>query len=442
MIHYLFTSVDPPYKASFEYQTRHQNQKVAQILAISIFLFSISLSLTDLLIDYETVLRQYASYQAVNIYFVASSGVFSLLFLALAQTQNALSRRVKHVLVWLFSMSIVSGCIWISFIAQANPKNTLTLLMLSLIAVASVMVLSLAETLLIAFVSFITFTIGLGYYQTDLDLWISNYIGFCLVLIGYFVLSRLVYSFHANYHIKVNQIEDQNKAIEASNQSKNEILSLVAHDLRSPVGNIAQLVKLMETGKLTDAEMETCRRHIQESCIKADSIIREILVVAQDDSNQELLRTKETNLNQLLSQTVKTWEQVVNGTRNIRLVVPDAPLYVPINHDKFQRVLDNLMNNAIKFTAVSTGVITIELQSIAKAVRITISDNGIGIPARMLPHVFDKFTSAGRTGLLQEPSIGLGLHISKQLVEKHGGRIWVESEEYKGSVFYIDLPTQ
>ena len=108
MIHYLFTSVDPPYKASFEYQTRHQNQKVAQILAISIFLFSISLSLTDLLIDYETVLRQYASYQAVNIYFVTSSGVFSLLFLALAQTQNALFRRAKHVLVWLFSVGLIS----------------------------------------------------------------------------------------------------------------------------------------------------------------------------------------------------------------------------------------------------------------------------------------------------------------------------------------------
>lgn len=105
----------------------------------------------------------------------------------------------------------------------------------------------------------------------------------------------------------------------------------------------------------------------------------------------------------------------------------------PLN---FRRVLDNLFTNALKFTPAD-GRVAVGLTEHEGRPRLTVQDTGI--PAELQPHIFDKFSPARRKGLADEPSTGLGLFIAHQIVQRHGGKLWVESRAQKGTCFFIDL---
>jgi len=102
-------------------------------------------------------------------------------------------------------------------------------------------------------------------------------------------------------------------------------------------------------------------------------------------------------------------------------------------------VLNNILGNAIKFSPTDSSII-VTLTADGRGYRITIRDHGMGIPAAAQKNVFDVFTLSRRTGTQGEKSFGLGLSICKQIIEAHEGRIWFESEEGKGTEFFIELP--
>jgi two-component system sensor histidine kinase VicK len=108
---------------------------------------------------------------------------------------------------------------------------------------------------------------------------------------------------------------------------------------------------------------------------------------------------------------------------------------------KFMQVINNLISNAIKFTH-DGGIITIRIEEKKNLILISIQDNGIGIPEHLQDGLFEKFTKARRPGIKGEPSVGLGMSISKTIVEWHKGRMWFESKEHKGTTFYIELPKE
>ena len=103
------------------------------------------------------------------------------------------------------------------------------------------------------------------------------------------------------------------------------------------------------------------------------------------------------------------------------------------------QVLTNLISNALKFTP-DMGNISITLTDQDKDILITVRDTGVGIPKDLQPYLFEKFTRAGRPGIKGEPSIGLGMSITKTIIDWHNGQIWFESEENKGTTFYIKIP--
>ena len=104
-----------------------------------------------------------------------------------------------------------------------------------------------------------------------------------------------------------------------------------------------------------------------------------------------------------------------------------------------RRVLNNLIDNAIKFTP-EEGKITLELQKFKEKIRISVNDNGIGIPQDLQPFLFDRFSRAGRSGLNGQRSYGLGLSICLQIIQEHDGELHIESREQQGSSFHIDIP--
>jgi signal transduction histidine kinase len=346
-----------------------------------------------------------------------------------------------HGLVWLYSLLFILKNILFSFFAQRvpNPSNTLTLIMIGFFVIASVLVFTLQETIAIVTISLVLFVTGLYYLEIQPVMWTTNLTVFSVMLVVYVIISRLLYTYHSNYFKKVKIIEAKNKQIELANESKSELLSMVAHDLRSPLNNIQSLVELMQMPGQAEEEQAAYFSYIKDCCDKADRIIREIVSAAQDDNDTTLIKNPE-HLNTLVQDCFRNWKKIVNNKVQMELVLPDEWIVLDINKDKIQRIIDNLIGNAIKFTPEENGEIVIELQKKKNLIRISVADNGIGIPQKHLPFLFDKFTLAGRKGVHDEDSIGLGLHISKQFAEQHGGKLWVETTEHEGSTFYLDLP--
>jgi signal transduction histidine kinase len=133
------------------------------------------------------------------------------------------------------------------------------------------------------------------------------------------------------------------------------------------------------------------------------------------------------------------WQSQLQGSRNLHLQLPPAPVYGNLNKERFHRIMTNLLSNAVKFTPTH-GTISIKVREGKKDLHVEVTDEGIGIPEKIRPLLFDRFSKARRKGLKGEKSTGLGLSICRQLVEQHGGSINVDSEEQKGTTFHIRLP--
>jgi signal transduction histidine kinase len=177
---------------------------------------------------------------------------------------------------------------------------------------------------------------------------------------------------------------------------------------------------------------------INASCDKANAIIHDLIETAQNDYQNEFELT-DTNINEFLATIVEEWTKNKKEPVGIRYF--DAPhvIRTGIHREKMQRVMDNLISNALKFSGEGDHI-ELKLSDSVDAVFITVEDYGIGIPEEHLPNIFERFSKARRNGLRGEASIGLGLSIVRQIVKKHHGDIEVKSLEHKGTIFTITLP--
>jgi two-component system sensor histidine kinase VicK len=223
------------------------------------------------------------------------------------------------------------------------------------------------------------------------------------------------------------------------------ILHLVAHDLKNPINNIEIVVRLLlEHAAIRGIEPESAQQDVRkllglasQSCASANALIRDVLYLGQLESTR--LEKHRTDLSAFLRERLEVF-RVAAQEKKIDLVLdlPAEAVHVAIHRDKFGRILDNLLSNALNFTPAD-GSIRVSLKEHEGRVRLIVRDTGLGIPAELQPHVFDKFSTASRPGLYGDTTTGLGLFITKQIVEMHQGQIWLESHENEGTTFYIDL---
>jgi len=159
---------------------------------------------------------------------------------------------------------------------------------------------------------------------------------------------------------------------------------------------------------------------------------------------EEILRAHSTEmpmekveLQELLSFTVNMMQFKAKEKKQ-NIILTTEPVSIKANNDKLWRVMNNLIGNAIKFSPPGT-CIRVNLAKKDVSALISIKDEGLGIAPELKEKVFDAFTPYKRPGTMGEESFGLGLSISKYIIEAHGGRLWFESELGKGSTFYIEL---
>lgn len=437
---YLFSAIETAFNKDFYRQIKSQNMRVTGITAGIVLVITIITHILTLTIPAGRSLPLGQQEDILNIqrFLLLSSACTAVLIYLIRKKFPELQQIRYHFLVIIFALCFIGGCMALSFVAQHNPKNTMTMMLIGLLVIAMVQVFSFGQLLTICVLTGITFTLFFHVYQANPVTLVINQVVFWMMMSAFFVVSRLLYSYHANYFIKIKTIEEKNEEIAAANKLKTEILGIVAHDLRSPISGIKSVLHLMQEYPYTPEQEEKYFQWISEACGTADQIIEELLTAARQ-SEADRLQTSYISLNDWLVNVRDNWQQQVKHQQQVLLELPHREIKAHIHTGKMQRVVDNLLHNALKFTPHG-GAITLGMRPHRGGVRISVADTGIGIPQELLPAVFDRFTSARRKGLHQEPSTGLGLHICKQLVQQHGGNIYVSSQENKGTVFNIDLP--
>jgi signal transduction histidine kinase len=224
--------------------------------------------------------------------------------------------------------------------------------------------------------------------------------------------------------------------LEALFTSQQRLLADVSHELRTPLTVIKGNVDLMRRMKSLDEES---LRSIDQESGRLTRLVGGLLLLAQAESGKLALHMKRVELDLLLTEVFQEMSILAGNKVHLRLNEIDQA-YVNGDRDRLKQVFINLVANAIQYTPEG-GEVFLSLEKIGEQARIVIRDTGPGIPAEDLPHIFERFYRAEKSRTRRETAgFGLGLSIANWIVERHGGRIEVNSEERKGTTFAIWLP--
>ncbi len=243
---------------------------------------------------------------------------------------------------------------------------------------------------------------------------------------------------------QVEAIAEFTERLKELDQLKSDLMSMVAHDFRTPLTVIKGYTALMidgDTGTISETQNEFLKT-IDESADRLLNLINDFLDVTRIESGNLEIKYIEFDLKELIVSAVKEFSEISQKKNvSLQLNISDKLLQIKADKDRIRQVLDNLIGNAIKYTP-ENGHVFIEAGKLENNnVIVSIRDTGIGIPVDEQKKVFDKFF---RTRLGQQFSLGtgLGLSIVKNIIEKHNGSITVESEVGKGSNFTFVLPVE
>jgi PAS domain S-box-containing protein len=222
-------------------------------------------------------------------------------------------------------------------------------------------------------------------------------------------------------------------------QMKSDFVSTVSHELRTPLTSIYGFAETLLRQDITfgEAERQTFLGYIASESERLTRIVDALLNVARLDTGDLHVQLEPTDIGAVVSDAVSTVQAggATNG-HSFEISVDDGELEAQADPDKLRQVLDQLVENAVKYSPEG-GIVRVEARRRPDAVEITVADEGVGIPPSQRERIFSKFYRAGDD---QGGGTGLGLFIAQGLVSAMGGRIWVDSEEGRGSRFTFELP--
>jgi PAS domain S-box-containing protein len=227
------------------------------------------------------------------------------------------------------------------------------------------------------------------------------------------------------------------RALKQAVYDRDQMLAVVSHDLRNPLGTVSAAAELLIDMELPE-ERKTEQLHIiRRASLRMNRLIEDLLDVSRIEAGGLTVEPQPTDVEPVISEAVElhALRAEDQGIELLSHVPPDLPR-VLCDHDRLIQVIFNLLGNAFKHTPHG-GVVTLSARPHGREVAFTVQDTGQGIAREDLEHIFDRFWQArshGRSGA------GLGLTIVKGIVEAHGGRVWVESEPGKGSAFHFTVP--
>jgi signal transduction histidine kinase/DNA-binding response OmpR family regulator len=230
--------------------------------------------------------------------------------------------------------------------------------------------------------------------------------------------------------------------LERANQLQADFTAMIAHDLRSPLMNIMGVAEVMVAemfGSITKEQRKWLGR-IQSNSQSLVDLVSDFLDVSKLESGYIDLSKEAVNLTGLIQKNVDSYRVVALNKRiSIQDAVDPSPIAIHADPRRVEQVLSNLISNAIKFTR-EDGEVEVGAALDEARVKIWVRDNGVGIAADQIGRLFEKYRQGDNVKHSNHRGTGLGLVICKMIVEAHGGRIWVESFEGKGTTFFFSLP--
>ncbi len=237
------------------------------------------------------------------------------------------------------------------------------------------------------------------------------------------------------------ELEEKNKELQRLNELKDEFLSNVAHELATPLTIIKEGVKLVSDemlGKVNEQQKEFLTI-ASNNVDRLTRLIVDLLDISKIEAGKMEIKKTSIDIKSLIRKLASSFELKVEQKKlELRVNLPEDEIDIYADEHRITQVFSNLVDNAIKFT--KEGCIEVFVREEGNEVECSVADTGAGISRKDIPKLFDKFTQFGRESGPGEKGTGLGLVISRRIVELHGGKMWVESEPGTGSKFYFTLP--
>jgi signal transduction histidine kinase len=226
-----------------------------------------------------------------------------------------------------------------------------------------------------------------------------------------------------------------------SQRQKEELTSLVVHDLKSPLASVSANAQYLAAAADLSEKRRAAASDIQAAAESMGRMLMNVLDINQSEDGQLRLALADVRVGELLDEVVREMaHRAVQERLEVHVTPPPPDLVVGVDHDVMRRVLENLLDNSLKYARTGTRV-DLSASASHDAVRIVLRDQGPGIPPGERERIFEKYFQLERDAIShRRVSRGLGLAFCKLAVEAHGGRIWVEDNPPQGSAFVIQLP--
>jgi PAS domain S-box-containing protein len=220
---------------------------------------------------------------------------------------------------------------------------------------------------------------------------------------------------------------------------RDDFLSIASHELKTPLTplslRLATLERKMERGEHVDP---STLRHARQHLLRITGLINDLLDASRIEAGRLALHPEATRLDALVEHVLQAME-VHRGSHSVHFERPPEPVLVRADPYRLEQVIANLVENAFKYSP-DGGAIRVDLHTRGDLALLSVKDPGIGIPPDQQKLLFDRYFRARNVSARSYGGLGLGLYISRDIVERHGGRIWVESEVGRGSTFHVALP--
>ena len=241
------------------------------------------------------------------------------------------------------------------------------------------------------------------------------------------------------------RLEDELRMLAADlsegDRRKNEFLATLAHELRNPLAPMSNMLEVLKRSESEDENSKQARETIERQLGQMVRLVDDLLDINRITYDRLELRRRELELSAVLLQAVEVARPFIDAVgHNLLVDIPAEPIYLNADPARLAQVFGNLINNSCRYTKPG-GNIWVSAKRIRDEVRVTVRDNGLGIPPDQLASIFDMFTQVKQPSERTNGGLGIGLTLAKRLVEMHGGSVEARSEgQGKGSEFEVRLP--